>query len=208
MGKARGNDTPAGSVDGEVVGAGVAAGGQLGALHEQVVQQAGGAEAEPVGIQPVLPHRLVDQDQVPDGVLGGADAAGRLDADLAAVDIAEVAHSLEHDQGGRERGGRGDLAGRGLDEVGAGQHGQPGGTPHVVQRDQLASLQDDLEVGGCVDDLTDGGDLVVDQLVVPGQEGAAVDDHVDLVGAGRDRVLRVGQLDLQAGPAARERGGH
>src|SRR5580700_6761533 len=80
------------SVQGEVVGAGVAAGGQLGSLHEQIVQQARGAEAEPAGIEPVLPRRLVDQDQVPDGVLGGADAAGGLDADLAAVVRAEVAH--------------------------------------------------------------------------------------------------------------------
>ena len=45
------------SVQGEVVGTGVAPGSHLGPLHEQVVQQAGGAEAEPAGIQPVLPRR-------------------------------------------------------------------------------------------------------------------------------------------------------
>src|SRR5580704_16715745 len=180
------------SVQREVVGAGVTAGGQLGPLLEQVVQQAGGADAEPVGIEPVLPRRLVDQNQIADGVLGGADAAGGLDADLAPVGRAEVPNGLQHDQGDRERGGRADLAGRGLDEVGAGQHGQPRGTAHVVQRDQLAGLQDDLEVGGIFDDFADGGDLVVDQLVVPGQEGAAVNDHVHLVGASLDRVLRVG----------------
>src|SRR5260370_38871546 len=73
------------SVQREVVGAGVTAGGQLGPLHEQVVQQAGGADAEPVGIEPVLPRRLVDQNQIADGVLGGAEPAGRLDANLAAV---------------------------------------------------------------------------------------------------------------------------
>src|SRR5580704_5586461 len=170
------------SVQREVVGAGVAAGGQLGPLHEQVVQQAGGAEAEPVGIEPVLPRRLVDQDQVADGVLGGADAAGRLDPDLAAVGRPEVPDGLQHDQ--------------------------PRGAAHVVQRDQLAGFQDDLEVRSCFDDLADGGDLVVDQLIVPGQEGAAVDDHVHLVGAGLDRVPGIGQLDLQAGTAAGERGGH
>src|SRR5579863_10416738 len=196
------------SVQREVVGAGVAAGSQLGPLHEQVVQQAGGAEAEPVRVEPVLPRRLVDQDQVAYGVLGGADAAGRLDADLAAAGVPEVPHGLQHDQGNRERGGRADLAGRGLDEVGAGQHGQPRGAPHVVQGDQLAGFQDDLEVSSCFDDLADGGDLVVDELIVPGQEGAAVDDHVDLVGPRLDGVLRVSQLDRQAGPAAGERGGH
>src|ERR1700683_2722017 len=40
------------SVQGEVVGSGVAAGGQLGPLHEQVVQQARGAHAETAGIEP------------------------------------------------------------------------------------------------------------------------------------------------------------
>ena len=53
----------------------------------------------------------------------------------------------------------------------------------------------------------DGGDLVEDLLVAPGEEGAAVDHHVHLVGAGRNRVPHVGQLDVQAGPAAGERGG-
>src|SRR5260370_15421998 len=164
------------SVQGEVVGAGVTGGGQLGPLHEQVVEQAGGADAEPVGSEPVLPRRLVDQNQIADGVLGGADAAGRLDADLAAVGRPEVPYGLQHDQGDRERGGRADLAGRGLDEVGAGQHGQPRGTAHVVQRDQLAGLQDDLQVSSYFDYLADGANFVVDQLVVPGQEGAAVHD--------------------------------
>src|ERR1700689_2549060 len=195
------------SVQGEVVRAGVAAGGQLGALHEQVVQQAGGAEAEPAGVQPVLTRRLVDQDQVADGVLGGADAAGGLDADLAAVVLAEVADGLQHDQGHRERGGGGDLTGRGLDEVGARQHGQPRSAPHVVQRDQFAGLQDHLEMGSAAG-LLDRDDLVEDLLVAAGEEAAPVDHHVHLVGAGRDRVLHVGQLDVQAGPAARERGGH
>src|SRR5208282_6725895 len=78
-----GQDT-APSVQGEVVGTRVAAGRHLGPLHEQVVEQAGSADAEPLRIQPVLPRCLVDQNQVTDGVLGGADAAGGLDADLRA----------------------------------------------------------------------------------------------------------------------------
>src|SRR5579875_2633442 len=205
----------AGQVQGAVVGAAVAAGGHPGPLHEQVVEQAGGADAEPARVQPVLPRRLVDQHQVPDGVLGGADAAGRLDADLAAVRLAEVPHRLQHDQRHRQRGGRGDLAGGCLDEVGAGEHGQPRGAAHVVQRDKLAGLQDHLQarpagLPGCsggVARLPDRGDLVVDGLVGPGQEGAAVDHHVDLVRARRDRRLHVGELDVQAGTAAGERGG-
>ena len=43
--------------------------------------------------------------------------------------------------------------------------------------------------------------------VAPGEERAAVDDHVDLVGAGLDGVAGVGELDVEGGAAAGERGG-
>src|SRR4051794_19712768 len=85
----------AASVQGEVVGAGVAAGGELLALHEQVVEQARRAEAEQLRVQPLLAGRLVDHDQVADGVLGRADPAGRLDADPPAGALAEVADGLQ-----------------------------------------------------------------------------------------------------------------
>ena len=58
----------------------------------------------------------------------------------------EVADRLEHDQRHRQRGGRRDLAGGGLDEVRAGGHGQDAGAAHVVERLELAGLEDDLEV--------------------------------------------------------------
>ena len=102
-------------------------------------------------------------------VLGGPDAAGRLDADLAAGELAPVAHGLEHDQGdGQRRRGR-DLAGGGLDEVAAGQHRQLRGAPDVVVGDELAGLEDDLEVGigpSARAGLLDRGDLVEDREVV------------------------------------------
>src|SRR3954465_15135199 len=79
------------SVQGEGVGAGVAAGGHPGPLHEQVVEQGGGTEAEPVRVEPVGAGHLVDCHEVLDRVLGGADAAGRLDADLLPGGVAEVA---------------------------------------------------------------------------------------------------------------------
>src|SRR3954452_4528976 len=93
------------SVHADVVGAGVVAGAELLPLQEQVVEQAGGTEAEPVGGEPVGARRLVDEDEVLDGVLRRPDAAGRLDADLAAGGAAEVAHRLEHDQADRQGGG-------------------------------------------------------------------------------------------------------
>src|SRR5215203_2046331 len=83
-------------VEGEVVGAAVAAGRDLGALHQQVVEQAGGPQAEPVGVQPVVADRLVDQHEVLDGVLGGPDPARGLHTDLSAGGGPEVADRLEH----------------------------------------------------------------------------------------------------------------
>ena len=54
--------------------------------------------------------------------------------------------------------------------------------------------------------LLDLDDLLEDRQVVAGQEGAAVDDHVDLVGAGLDRRARLGDLDVAERLAGREAG--
>ena len=51
-------------------------------------------------------------------------------------------------------------------------------------------------------------DLLEHLQVAPGQERAAVDDHVDLGRAGRDRVAHVVQLGRQGRAPGRERGGH
>ena len=59
----------------------------------------------------------------------------------------------------RQRGGGRDLAGRGLDEVPAGEHRQPGRATHVVVGDELAGLEDHLQVRRTTG-LLDGDDLV------------------------------------------------
>src|SRR5262245_56625723 len=87
------------SVEREVVGAGVGAGQLLASLHEQVVEQAGRADPEVVRGQPLRPGGLPDEYQVADGVLGGAHAAGYLDADPAASGGREVPRRRQHDQG-------------------------------------------------------------------------------------------------------------
>src|SRR3954449_11872712 len=130
-------------VHADVVGAGVVAGAELLALQEQVVEQAGGAEAEPVGGEPVGAGGLVDQHEVLDGVLRRPDAAGGLDADLPAGRGAEVADRLEHDQADRQGRGGGDLAGGGLDEVAAGEHRQPARAADVVEGEPATRLEDD-----------------------------------------------------------------
>src|SRR5919106_2298995 len=88
----------------EVLGPLVAAGGSVLVLHEQVVEQRRGADAEAVGGQPVVAERLLDQHELVDRLLAGADAAGRLEADDAAGAVGVVAHRLEHDQRGARRG--------------------------------------------------------------------------------------------------------
>src|SRR5687767_139252 len=93
------------SVHRHVVGAAVVAGAELLPLQQEVVEQAGGAEAEPVGVEPVWADGLVDQHQVLDRVLRRPDAAGGLHADLAARGGAEVADRLEHHEADRQRGG-------------------------------------------------------------------------------------------------------
>src|SRR5680860_445580 len=201
-------------VQGEVVGAGVAAGTHLRALHEQVVEQGGRAEAEPVRVQPVRARDLVDGHEVPDRVLAGADPTGGLHTHHLTGRLPEVTHRLEHHQGHRERRRRLHLPGGRLDEVRAGGHRQPRRTTDVVVRRQLTGLADHLQVRagllgplGAFAGLADGDDLVVHVEVAAGQERAAVDHHVYLVGPRLDGVLGVRELHVERCASGRERGG-
>src|SRR5919106_4206255 len=72
------------SIHREVVGRLVRAGLLLADLHEHVVQERGGAEAEQVWRHPVEPQRLVQQHEVLDGLLRGADPTRGLHSHLAA----------------------------------------------------------------------------------------------------------------------------
>src|SRR4029079_12293411 len=77
---------------------------------------------------------------------------------------------------------------------------------NVVVGAQLARLQDHFQVR-----VTAGflhlDDLVVDLRVAAGEEGAAVDHHVDLVGAESDRLANIGELHRERRLAGRERRG-
>ena len=137
-------------------------------------------------------------DEVLDRVLGRADAAGRLHADHLPGGLAEVADRLEHHQRHRQRRGGLDLAGGGLDEVAAGDHRQPAGPADVVVGLELAGLEDHLEVAPLAAGLATATISSKTSMVAPGEERAAVDHHVDLVGPGVDGVLDVGELDVAA----------
>ena len=190
---------------GEVVGGLVDAGLLLADLHEDVVQERRGAEPEPLGCQPLAAERLVQDAQVLDRELGVADPAGRLHPHPAAGLGLDVADRLEHAQGHGQGRGRADLAGGGLDEVGARGHRQERGAADVVVGAELTGLEDHLEVRGRRG-LLHPHDLVVHLGVAARQERSPVDHHVDLVGAELDRRPHVGQLDLDRRLARREGG--
>ena len=120
------------------------------------------------GSQPLRAGDLVDLDQVAHRLLRRADPAGQLDPAAVAGGQREVAHRLQHHQRGRRRRGRRHLAGRGLDHVPAGQQRQPGRAADVVQRGQLAGLQDHLEVRAAAG-LPDRDDLLVHLQVAAGR---------------------------------------
>src|SRR6266852_1657096 len=69
------------SVTGEVLRILIAAGLLLADLHQHVVQERRGAEAEAVRRQPVGAERLVHDHEVLDGLLRSADPARRLHPD-------------------------------------------------------------------------------------------------------------------------------
>ena len=134
-----------------------------------------------------------------------ADPAGGLEADDAAGLLVHVADRLEHHERDRQRRGARQLARRRLDEVGAGGHREQARAAHVVVGAELAGLEDHLQVRLAAG-LLDAHDLVVDLRVAAGEERAAVDHHVDLVGALLDDPAHLLELRRERRLPGRERG--
>src|SRR5581483_3428818 len=99
------------SVIGEVVLRLVGARALLAELHQDVVDEARGADAVEVWRQPVGAERLVHLHEVLDRILRGADAASWLHADLASRLLVHVADRLEHHELHGQRGRAGQLSG-------------------------------------------------------------------------------------------------
>src|SRR5919201_4441555 len=171
------------SVNGEVVRVLVSAGSLLADLHEHIVQERRRADPVTIRREPRDAEGLVDLHEVLHRLLRLADPARDLHADDATGLLEDVADDLEHAERDRERRIRRGLAGRGLDEIGAAGDREERCATHVVVRPELAGLEDHLQVRAAGADLLRPHDLVVDLRVPTREEGAAVDDHVDLVNA-------------------------
>ena len=119
----------------------------LAELHEHVVQERRGAEAEEVGRHP----RRARASRAGRTRYWTACFAVRIPPagfipTMRPVSSYTSRIDLEHAERHRQRRGRADLAGRGLDEVGAGGDREQRGAPDVVVRAELARLEDHLEV--------------------------------------------------------------
>ena len=112
----------------------------------------------------------------------GLDAAGGFHPDADPGFIKVIADRFEHHERHRHRGGGRDFAGRRLDEIGAGAHGDFAGDSDVVVGLELASFENHFEVGGAARFLG-RGDFIEDAVVIAGEELAAVDHHVDFIRA-------------------------
>ena len=148
------------------------------------------------GVIQLRPERLVERHEVLDRLLRCADPARGLDADDVPRLVVHVANDLHHAERHRQRRRRAHLPGRGLDEVRAGGNRDQRGTADVVVRSELARLEDHLEVRLTARFLH-ADDLVENLRVPTGEECAAIDDHVDLVGAEIDDGSRFRNLDLR-----------
>src|SRR5690606_8889925 len=116
------------------------------------------------------------------------------------------ADHADHGEGGLEGGVDLLLAGRGLDEVGAGQHANQRGPGDSGEGREFAGAEDGLDVGVAASG-AHGPDLVVEALPVALQHQPALDDDVDLPGAVGDRGLDLLEPGLNRGEAVREGGG-
>src|ERR671937_1021477 len=134
------------SVKGEVVAALIRAGALLAQLHQHVVEQRRRTDAVEVGGQPVHAERLVQLDEVLDSLLRLPNPTCGFHSDHATGFLVHVANRLEHAKGDGKRRRPGQLAGRRLDEIGAGGDREQRRAADVVVGSELGYLEDDLEV--------------------------------------------------------------
>src|SRR5688572_2537270 len=117
-------------------------------LSLDVREQAAGAEAEEVRLEPFAAEFFLHQQEIIGCLTSGADAAGGLVADLEPRPLGVFADLADHGQGDRQRRVHAFLAGGRLDEVRAGHHRHDRSTGDVRERRQFTCCEDGLEVSG------------------------------------------------------------
>ena len=181
------------------------AGHEMFKLSLDVPQQAGGSEAEEVGLEPAVAELLLHEGQIGEGVLGLGDSARGFVADpetrllMVLPDLAD--HGQAHGQGGVDAF----LSGGSLDEVGPGHHADEGGPGDVPEGAQFARCEDGLDVGLSTG-FAEGLHLVVEGLPVLGEHVAPGDDDIDLPGSRPHRFPDLGEAQRVGGQSCGEPG--
>eukprot|EP00053_Salpingoeca_punica_P008521 m.76408 g.76408 ORF g.76408 m.76408 type:complete len:368 (+) comp14635_c0_seq2:80-1183(+) len=186
-----------------LVGGSVASGDMVVELALNVDEQGAGAEAEEVGVRPLVAELLFHQSEPDEGVLGLADAAGRLEADLVTCPLVVVADGADHCQSNLKGGVHTLLAGGGLDCVGARHHADEAGLVNVCQRPALARGQNRLELS-LTARLTHLLRLLIQRLPVAVQDVWPGDDNVNLLGASLHGHVDLSETLLHGGLTSRE----
>ena len=141
-------------------------------------------------------------------VLGGADAARGLEADVVARRVAIVAERAQHDEAHRQRRVDILLACRGLDEIGARLHGDHARSIDIAEGLEFAGGEDRLHVRLAAG-FAHRRHLVVKRRPVAVEDVGAADHDVDFTGALADGVADFGEPQRQrheaGGKAGRDR---
>src|SRR3954468_17069865 len=121
-------------------------------------------------------------------LLGSSNPAGRLHPDRDTRREIEIPNRLDHHLSVGERRATRRLASARLYEIARANrlHRQKGRRANVVVRVELAHFEDDLQLRFSAR-FHYGADLVLHRVELTREKKPAVDDHVDLVGAVRNR---------------------
>lgn len=175
-------------------------------LHgrENLVGEAGDAEAEQVLVQPLLAKDGAYDRVIAHCIKGGRDAACSLESNLLAGCLKVLLNALAHHVCGLGRGVDLHLAGRGLDEIGTVFHCEEGGFGNEFRSNEKAGLEDDLQDYGAaqfgsylVDAPTGSKDLCTGGFKVSGEEAVQGKDYVNFVGTAAHCQFNLVEFHLQ-----------
>src|SRR5579862_311507 len=188
---------------------GISSGNMVFKLSLDVAEQSAGAKAKHFCAHPRLAEFFFDEGQPIGGLLGGANAAGRLEANGHARLLCVLSDSAKHNQTHGKSGICRFFAGRGLDKIRARHHGDKTGASDIAEGQQIAGAENHLYVGGAAS-LAEGGYFVVESLPPSAENMSAGDDDINFVGARLEGAANfgntLGQRRQSRGKSSRNRG--